>query len=451
MSLTDKVIFSSLVFFCVCLLETGVHSQLNSLSMRPWQLNMGKTTKSISLPFNPPFQSPLNTDFSEPLSIIQNLIRPWQLNMGSCPKFFQKQGMCPKRKKGPQMDTRRFLDPAGNGRFHVPIPKRYQSPFYEGDIVMKPQMLAAFKTRSKGRIRRAIARSAKLLWTDGKVPIQIHRDLSEAAKQAIQLALDHWENTTCIRFHKKQPEDKDYIHFVSDYGCWSYVGRQRGKQKISVGFGCEHMGTVAHEIGHALGFWHEQSRLDRDNFIKIHEENVIPGAEENFGLLSKKESKSRNFAYDYNSIMHYGANYFSKNGRATIEVTKRGKKVHVDMGQRDALSNLDVAQARDLYRCNTPPEANAVCVESETGDGREYRGTLDYTVEGITCQKWTLQWPHEHKFFYNDTIKDERRGVGDHNYCRNPNGRRSKPWCWTTRKDIKWQYCAVTLCPKGEY
>ena len=56
--------------------------------------------------------------------------------------------------------------------------------------------------------------------------------------------------------------------------CLSSVGRQSGKQKIGVGHGCEYFGTIIHEIGHAMGMWHEQSRSDRDAYVKVVWDNI---------------------------------------------------------------------------------------------------------------------------------------------------------------------------------
>lgn len=61
------------------------------------------------------------------------------------------------------------------------------------------------------------------------------------------------------------------------FSCFSAIGRQGGKQRLSVGEGCEYKGTVLHEIMHALGFFHEHSRTDRDDYIMVLWWNIEPG------------------------------------------------------------------------------------------------------------------------------------------------------------------------------
>ena len=62
--------------------------------------------------------------------------------------------------------------------------------------------------------------------------------------------------------------------------CKSSVGMRYwrdGVQELSLGGGCNAKGTIMHEMMHALGFWHEQSRPDRNQFVEILWENIEPG------------------------------------------------------------------------------------------------------------------------------------------------------------------------------
>ena len=65
------------------------------------------------------------------------------------------------------------------------------------------------------------------------------------------------------------------------------------------------MGTIAHEIAHAAGFYHEHSRPDRDSYITVHLENVKEGYERDFDKLGTRSVKDIE-PYDYSSVMHYG-------------------------------------------------------------------------------------------------------------------------------------------------
>ena len=72
--------------------------------------------------------------------------------------------------------------------------------------------------------------------------------------------------------------------------CRSKVGkliRPGTGQDLSIGSGCDHWSTVAHELLHAFGFEHEQCRPDRDEYVTLHSENLQKGLISLFLTLSQ--------------------------------------------------------------------------------------------------------------------------------------------------------------------
>ena len=149
----------------------------------------------------------------------------------------------------------------------------------------------------------------------------------------------------------------DFIRFQNKgEGCYSdSVGKLGGEQIINLGDGCHHQNTIVHEIGHAIGFWHEQNRPDRDKYIKINWGNVmeVNNIYEQFEL--NKDVDYRGEQYDYDSIMHYELNAFSKNGQDTMRVINQPDQIqHNNIGLGQTFSASDIRQIQKMYKCYKP-------------------------------------------------------------------------------------------------
>ncbi|KJH49011.1 astacin [Dictyocaulus viviparus] len=160
--------------------------------------------------------------------------------------------------------------------------------------------------------------------------------------EVIKKAFESYTKNTCIRFQPRNNED-DYLHIVKGYGCYSQVGRTGGKQEISLGDGCLYNEIVVHELMHSIGFWHEHSRVDRDDHINIRWENILPDMESQFEKVSAFLQDTLGEKYDYQSIMHYVSTAFSRNGKNTIETIEDGFTEII--GRSIDLSELDIVKS----------------------------------------------------------------------------------------------------------
>lgn len=67
--------------------------------------------------------------------------------------------------------------------------------------------------------------------------------------------------------------------------CASYVGFQGGAQSLYFGRVCN-VGNLCHELMHALGLHHEHTRPDRDQYVTIQWDNVVPGYSHQHNILN---------------------------------------------------------------------------------------------------------------------------------------------------------------------
>ncbi|KAG6449742.1 hypothetical protein O3G_MSEX006198 [Manduca sexta] len=174
----------------------------------------------------------------------------------------------------------------------------------------------------------------------------------------IMKAFDYFEKATCIRLQKlrERPTDKESLKSVA----WLYITnpsgirqcvhsnerrRTKGVQMVVFGYDCMSLGDIAHEVMHILGFSHEHTRSDRDQYVTIMWDNIKPGYKKYFDLSQGEyQNIIESLPYDYTSVLHYPPRAFSKNGQVTIH-TEPGVKI----GQREGLSEIDVEKIGLVY------------------------------------------------------------------------------------------------------
>ncbi|CAF4127007.1 unnamed protein product, partial [Adineta steineri] len=220
----------------------------------------------------------------------------------------------------------------------------------EGDML--------FPAEFANSIRGVAARGSSVPWTKGIVPYEILPGYASTQQAFIIATMQKMErliavnNYKCIQFRPRIASDIYYITIVNGQGCASYVGQNTGvtmARTVTLQHpGCIGEAHIMHELLHALGFYHEQSRPDRDDYVRINYANIQYGMINNFDKYTNTAVDTQNTPYDYKSVMHYEKNTFSVNGLPTIEPLVS----NVSIGQRDNMSLIDIQEVRLFYNCS---------------------------------------------------------------------------------------------------
>ncbi len=175
--------------------------------------------------------------------------------------------------------------------------------------------------------------------------------------------MDEYEQKTCLKFKLHDPTRTYVQHIIfesySYKGCRSNsIGKRKAHARQYINLrdpGCDYSAAL-HEIGHAIGFWHEQTRPDRNNYITINWNNIHEVKQGNFKL--RREVDYQDEKYDYGSIMHYELDAFSSNDKPTMVVKNPAK--YSSQGSTDKIGNPahlspgDIRLVNKLYKCYNP-------------------------------------------------------------------------------------------------
>ncbi|XP_053195847.1 astacin-like metalloendopeptidase [Scomber japonicus] len=226
----------------------------------------------------------------------------------------------------------------------------HDMPMMEGDMILSTDRNAVDRT-----------------WPTTHIAYVISPELANRTDDILS-AMKMVSENTCLFFHERDSET-DYLFFNTSRGCASFVGIIGGLQPIFMGSKCK-VGNIVHEILHALGFHHEHTRMDRDQYITVLHHNVMEGKERNF---KKQDGETFGIPYDIKSIMHYGGGFFSANGLPTIVPNTDDAE---GMGQRTEMTEEDIKRVRHLYSCDSTKKHT----DAERGERKKESDTTKYIL-----------------------------------------------------------------------
>ncbi|OCT83750.1 hypothetical protein XELAEV_18021889mg [Xenopus laevis] len=178
------------------------------------------------------------------------------------------------------------------------------------------------------------------------VPYAFDDKYSEGEKATMREAIKDFGTMTCVEFVPLTAEN-NYLSIHPGDGCWSFMGVMGGAQGVSLGGGCLGYRTIQHELMHALGFWHEQNRSDRNKYIDVFWQYISPDAYINY---QEMDTNNLGMEYDYLSAMHYETWMFSNTSGKTTMAAKDDPNRR--LGGAKELTNLDYSKINRLYECD---------------------------------------------------------------------------------------------------
>jgi len=191
------------------------------------------------------------------------------------------------------------------------------------------------------------------LWPSGVVEYKIYHTFPGDLQRKVLVAMTYITTSVpCVSFVPASPSSVNYVTIYPGRDCSSMVGMRGGNQAIYLNSQCFADGLIrtVHELLHTLGFVHEHERPDRDEFIRINQDNIEPADMKNF--MKSDSVNYHHTPYDVLSVLHFNPSYYSRNGQDTISyIHGLPDETWPETSPEDPMSLIDKVEVTIAYGC----------------------------------------------------------------------------------------------------
>ena len=231
------------------------------------------------------------------------------------------------------------FDEEGN-RYITQIVKIGKHLVYHGDVLIgdEKDLPRLMKNKNTG-----VKQSRSRKWAGGKIPYVIDDNVAQPDK--VIDAIEYLNTFTNLKIVPRESEEDYVLLTLGESDCYSYAGRIGGKQEIFLVPQCGGR-EILHEWMHTIGFFHEQNREDRDQYLKIIWDNIEEINQPQFKKLPNDFIGLAGRPFDYQSIMLYSSETFSMHPGEPSMLTLDGEFMP---RRKSLLSDEDIARVNLAY------------------------------------------------------------------------------------------------------